>query len=130
MAYTPKTWADGAAGGTPVTAFELNRIEGGIQAASGILSRSVKTADYTLTAADLGTVVEFDSASNLTLTVPSLTAGGVVEVYRAGTGTVTIVSGTGVTLRPANSQTLRAQYSSAGIRYRTTTEVVVSGDLT
>ncbi|APU92091.1 hypothetical protein SEA_YEEZY_13 [Gordonia phage Yeezy] len=27
MAYTPKTWANGAGGGTPITAAELNRIE-------------------------------------------------------------------------------------------------------
>lgn len=30
MAFTPKTWADGEAGGTPITAAELNRIEQGI----------------------------------------------------------------------------------------------------
>lgn len=33
MAYEPKTWADGAAGGTPITAAELNRIESGIDEA-------------------------------------------------------------------------------------------------
>ena len=31
MAFTPKTWADGEAGGTPITAEELNRIEAGIE---------------------------------------------------------------------------------------------------
>ena len=30
MAYTPKTWVDGSAGGTPITAAELNRMEAGI----------------------------------------------------------------------------------------------------
>lgn len=33
MAYTQKTWADGSAGGTPVTAAELNRMETGIDMA-------------------------------------------------------------------------------------------------
>lgn len=33
MAYTPKTWADGAGGGTPITASELNRIEQGVYGA-------------------------------------------------------------------------------------------------
>ena len=28
--FTPKTWIDGAAGGTPIIATELNRIEVGI----------------------------------------------------------------------------------------------------
>lgn len=30
MAYTPTTWVDGASGGTPITAAELNRMESGI----------------------------------------------------------------------------------------------------
>lgn len=30
MAYEPSTWADGEAGGTPVTATALNKIENGI----------------------------------------------------------------------------------------------------
>lgn len=30
MAYTPTDWKDGAAGGTPITAAELNRMEQGI----------------------------------------------------------------------------------------------------
>ncbi len=34
MAYTPKTWADGSAGGTLITAGELNRIEAGVNFAN------------------------------------------------------------------------------------------------
>ena len=34
MSFQTKTWADGEAGGTPITAAELNRIEQGIAAAS------------------------------------------------------------------------------------------------
>ena len=30
MAFMPKEWKDGVAGGTPITAAELNRIEAGI----------------------------------------------------------------------------------------------------
>lgn len=33
MAYTPSTWADGEAGGTPITAAALNKIETGIDEA-------------------------------------------------------------------------------------------------
>lgn len=32
MAFIPKEWKDGVAGGTPITAAELNRIEQGIAA--------------------------------------------------------------------------------------------------
>ena len=37
MAFEPNKWADGAAGGTPITAAELNRIEaaGAAKAAKG-----------------------------------------------------------------------------------------------
>ena len=37
MAFEPDKWADGAAGGTPITAAELNRIEaaGAAKAAKG-----------------------------------------------------------------------------------------------
>ncbi|QYC54571.1 hypothetical protein PP488_gp13 [Gordonia phage Agueybana] len=38
MAYTPKTWANGAGGGTPITAAELNRIEQGVDGAHDEIS--------------------------------------------------------------------------------------------
>ncbi|AOE45015.1 hypothetical protein SEA_ZIRINKA_13 [Gordonia phage Zirinka] len=38
MAYTPKTWANGAGGGTPITAAELNRIEQGVDVAHDEIS--------------------------------------------------------------------------------------------
>ncbi|APU92092.1 hypothetical protein SEA_BAXTERFOX_86 [Gordonia phage BaxterFox] len=38
MAYTPKTWANGAGGGTPITAPELNRIEQGVDGAHDEIS--------------------------------------------------------------------------------------------
>lgn len=36
MAFEPKTWQDNVAGGTPITAAELNRIEQGIASVEGI----------------------------------------------------------------------------------------------
>lgn len=44
MAYTPQTWANGKAGGTPVTAEALTRLENGVRDAAA-------TADTALTAA-------------------------------------------------------------------------------
>jgi len=35
MPYVPKVWADGPAGGTPITAADLNHIEQGVASASG-----------------------------------------------------------------------------------------------
>lgn len=34
ISYTPTTWADGADGGTPITAARLNNIEQGVSAAT------------------------------------------------------------------------------------------------
>ena len=47
MAYTPKTWADGEAGGTPITAAELNRIEQGIDDAHAATGGPVSVSDVT-----------------------------------------------------------------------------------
>ena len=45
MAFTPKTWADGPSGGTPITAAELNRIEQGIDDADAAATAPVAWAD-------------------------------------------------------------------------------------
>jgi|SRR5690606_4823664 hypothetical protein len=44
MAYTPKTWADGPTGNTPITADELNRIETGVDEAHTGLESAVPTS--------------------------------------------------------------------------------------
>lgn len=50
MAFVPKAWADGSAGGTPITAAELNRIESGVagvdadqEALAGLVSTQAAT---------------------------------------------------------------------------------------
>ena len=43
MAYTPNTWADGAAGGTPITAAKLTAMETGIADAHTITSAATTT---------------------------------------------------------------------------------------
>lgn len=97
---------------------------------------STKTANYTLALSDSGEVVEMNLGTALTLTVPpnssvAFPAGTVVEVYRMGAGTVTLVAGSGVTLTtPAGSPlTLRVQGSTVSLRKRATDEWVISGDL-
>lgn len=142
----PAPWANGAAGGTPITAEDLNRIETGIESiddrttaledSAAVITANTQTTAYTLVLADAGKLVEMNSGSALTLTVPpnssvALPIGTVIEVTRLGTGSVTMVAGVGVTLRvPAGSTlALRAQYSTAGLRKRAENEWVVSGDL-
>lgn len=91
---------------------------------------SSQTTNYTLVAADAGSIVEVNSASAVTVTVPASTfaAGQIVEICQYGAGQVTIAAGSGVTLDNANGLKTAKQYSSASIRFRSATEAVVSGD--
>lgn len=82
-----------------------------------------QTANYTLTAADYDgrTRVDFNSSSNLVLTVPSqanvsCANGMTVVVSRSGNGTVTITQQANVTVANSSSNTLRAQNSFAAIQ--------------
>lgn len=103
--------------------------------ATGIYQQT-KTTSYTLVLSDAGETIEMNSASATTLTVPpnssvAFPLGTLIEVYRMGAGTVTLVAGSGVTLTvPVGSPlTLRVQGSTAGLRKRATNEWVVSGDI-
>ena len=93
---------------------------------------STKTAAYTLVAGDAGSIVEVNSASAVNVTVPAsiFAAGQIVEVCQIGSGQVTIVAGSGVTLRNAGGLKISAQYGSASIRFRSATEAVVAGSMT
>jgi hypothetical protein len=137
---------DGVGGGTPITAAELNRLEAGVESmddrvtaledSAAVITASIQTAPYTLGLADAGKLIEMNSGSATTLTVPpdssaAFPVGTVIEVTRLGAGSVTLVAGSGVTIRvPAGSSLiLRAQYSTAGLRKRATNEWIASGDL-
>ncbi len=77
-----------------------------------------KTASHVLTNDDLGLnkVIEFDSATPVTLTIPTgLTDNGVVEVYNAGVGAVSLVA-SGTTIR--NGTGSLAQYKTLALRKR------------
>ncbi len=93
---------------------------------------ATKTAAYTLVAGDAGSIVEVNTASAVNVTVPPslFAAGQIVEVCQYGAGQVTIVAGSGVTLRNANGLKISAQYGSASIRFRSATEAVVAGSMT
>lgn len=107
--------------------------------AGGVLSLVEKNpqtvANYALVLSDAGKVVEMDSISANTLTVPanavvSFPVGTVIEVHRYGTGQTTLAPSVGVTLRSAGDRLkLASQYSAASLRKRATNEWVVSGDL-
>ena len=98
-----------------------------------VVEATTYTANHTLILANLGRVVEMNTAAAANVTVPpnssvAFPVGALLEVVWIGAGAPTIVAGAGVTLRTAGSLTLRAQYSSITIRKRATDEWIVSGD--
>lgn len=95
--------------------------------------RTVKsvTASYTLVAGDLGAIIEVNSATAVTITLPAsvLAAGSEVRFIRVGTGTVTFAAGTGATVNTPSVLTMRAQWSTVDAIARSATAFVVDGDL-
>lgn len=91
-----------------------------------------QTADYTLVLTDAGKVVEVDSGSARTVTVPpnasvAFPVGTIVEVCQVGAGTVTVAAGSGVTVRQAGA--LAGQWATVSLRKRATNEWVLTGEL-
>lgn len=98
------------------------------------LGVSTKTTNYTLVLTDAGKLIDFNSASNLTLTIPANSSvafpiGTQIVIARYGTGTVTVAITTD-TLRSASSYTkIATQYGAATLVKRTSTEWYLFGDL-
>lgn len=62
---------------------------------SGIVVANYKTGDYTLQPSDAGSIIEIDSSASQQVIIPasdSFAVGSVVEVFRMGTGAVTIAA--------------------------------------
>jgi hypothetical protein len=103
---------------------------------SSLLTSSVVTASsYTFALNDAATVVEGNSGTAQTFTVPpnssvAFPVGTVMEVFQYGAGQVTIAAAAGVTLRSDGGKVkTAAQYASIGLRQRATNEWVLTGDL-
>jgi hypothetical protein len=79
--------------GQVLTAAQMTSLQ---QTAMGGGSPSVKTASYTLVAADAGTVIQVNSTSATTVTVNTglFSAGDSVQIQNIGAGTTTITAGT------------------------------------
>ncbi len=84
---------------------------------------------YTLALADAGTVKRFTNTAAVTVTVPpnssvAFVVGSVIEVYAAGAGGVTVVGGSGVTVRLAGTLD---RYGTAVLTKHATNEWVMTG---
>lgn len=102
---------------------------------------NTQTGNYTLVLADEGKVIEANSASPITVTVPpaasvAFPVGTIVDVCRIGSGTVTIAPGVGVTIpnrleaAGTTSRTITSRYSVVTLRKRATNEWILSGEVT
>ncbi|HLS00679.1 MAG TPA: hypothetical protein VK054_01655, partial [Beutenbergiaceae bacterium] len=123
-------------GGTLAADRELSIAEGGVTPTltQRLQARAV-TANTTLELGDVDSVVEVNSGSARTVTVPTnasvpLPIGAVIEIIRWGAGAVTINPASGVALHsPDDARDIATQYGSAFLRKRATNEWHLSGDL-
>ena len=98
-----------------------------------------KTASYTIGLHDVNKLIRVNSSSNLEVLIPAQASlnsnfpiGSRVEIYRAGTGEVTIaaVGASGVTVRSKlNNNRISTQYSGAMITKVGSDEWLLIGDL-
>jgi hypothetical protein len=106
-------------------------------ATTNVVTTSTKTtATYTFVLADSGTMVEGNSASAQTFTVPpnssvAYPVGTAMMVRQYGAGQVTIAPGAGVTLRSRGAALKTAgQYAELALTKRAIDEWVITGDVT
>lgn len=98
-----------------------------IQIAGGLIIDNSKSASFQLAAADNNKLFFINSVSNITVTVPSLSAGFSCQFIQLGAGTITI-SGSGTTINSANGLTSRAVNSVMGLVMNGATTGYVFGD--
>jgi len=90
---------------------------------------------YTLTVDDLGKLVELNNGSPITLTVPTdanapFLIGDRVDLVQTGSGQVTVVGDTGVTVNATPGLKLGTQWSAASLIKRSTNTWLLVGNLT
>ena len=93
-----------------------------------------RTIPYTLALTDDGNIVEVDSTSSITITVPTTAsvnflAGSKITIIRVNTGAVTIAGDTGVTVNATPGLKLRDRWSVATLICRGTNSWVLTGDI-
>lgn len=97
-------------------------------------STNTRTTAYTLALTDDGNIIEVNSASSVTITVPTFAsvafvAGSKITIIRINTGAVVIAGDTGVTVNSTPGLNLRAQWSVATLICRGSNSWVLTGDI-
>jgi hypothetical protein len=102
------------------------------QSLSTSLSIVSRATSHSLVATDNNALIVVENgSSNVTVTIPNsvFSAGNQIGVARMGTGSVTIVAGSGVSVVAPTGLVLRARYSIATIVAITASSFIVAGDL-
>jgi hypothetical protein len=91
------------------------------------------TANYTLTAADEGSIIVCNNSGNITVTIPAesttaLKNGYLVHLYRYGLGEVAVAGAAGVAVRTAIGPRARNRYSSISPAKTGTDDWLILGD--
>ncbi len=103
--------------------------------AATLVNYNEQTSSYTLALSDNTNLIEMNSSSSNTVTIPADSAvafpvGSSVDIFQRGTGQTTLVAGSGVTLLYTPGLKLRARYSAATCIKRSANTWIVTGDLT
>ena len=98
-----------------------------VQIAGGLVIDNSKSASFTLTTADNNKLFIINSASSVTVTVPTLTIGFNCQFIQTGAGVISL-SASGTTLNSANGLTSRTTNSVIGLVMNSTTTGYVFGD--
>lgn len=94
-----------------------------------------KTSSYTIALKDVDKLIKVNSSSNLTVTIPpessaNFPIGSRLEIFRAGTGEVTLVAGASVDIRSKlNNTRISSQYSGTMLTKIGINEWHLIGDL-
>jgi hypothetical protein len=111
-------------------------IYGGLQGAPGLSLNTVSAqagTTYSLVKSDAGTMVSFTNSSAVTVTVPTeasqvWTIGDGVVLLQNGSGQVSVVGDSGVTVNTAALAKSRTQYSTLSLVYLGSDTWILAGD--
>jgi hypothetical protein len=126
----------GSIGQIPVSSSDDSGFDWVTPADPGVVPINTQTGTtYSLVLDDRGKLVTLDNVSPVTVTVPAeltvdFPVGSKIDLFRQGTGTVTVAGASGVTLRSRDSDTsLSSQYSAASLVKIGVDEWLLVGDL-
>jgi hypothetical protein len=106
-----------------------------IDIAPSLVSFNEQTSSYVIVDSDKDKMIEINSATAVTLTIPddaqflAMPNGSIITVMQTGLGQITISPGSGVTIRYTPSNITRTQWSSATLIKRGSNLWYLMGDL-